>query len=261
LNSSAYDTIRRPKAIITPFNTNSIHLRNPWTLAFWSLLYPGFGHISNGFIGKGFLLFTGETLINYKSHLNLAILYSFNGAFQEATQILNIHFFIIYCSVLVFAIWDSYQLTVECNKLSILADREHAVISPTRLSGIGLNSLDKRNPWVSVAWSMFLPGLGHMYNGLTVLSAIIFIIVSGIIFASHGLEAIMYTLWGDFSQARSVLDWQWFINLPSIYGFAAWDAYVKTVEFNKLFDIEQAQYFKSAYRGHSLKIPFPPRGG
>jgi hypothetical protein len=261
LNSSANDTIRRPKVSITPFNTNSIHLRNPWTLAFWSLLYPGFGHISNGCISKGFLLFAGEMLINYKSHLNLAILYSFNGAFPEAVQVLNIHYLIIYCSVLVFAIWDSYRLTVECNKLSVLADWENAVIIPTRLSGIGLNSLDKRNPWLSVAWSMLLPGLGHMYNGLTMLPTIIFIMLSGIFFASHGLEAIMYTLWGDFSQARAVIDWQWFMNLPSFYGFAAWDAYIKTVEFNKLFNLEQARYFKSTYQGCALQMPFPLRGG
>jgi len=261
LNSSAHNTIRRPKASVTPFNTNIIHRRNPWMLAFWSLLYPGFGQINNGSIIKGFILFTGEMLINYKSHLNLAILYSFNGAFQAAKQVLNIHWLIIYCSVLLFAVWDSYRITVECNKLSILADREHAVITPTRLSGIGLNSLDKRNPWVSVAWSMLLPGLGHMYNCLTVLSTMIFVFGSGMLIASHGLEAIMYTLWGDFSQAKAILDWQWFMNLPSFYGFAAWDAYVKTVESNKLFNIEQAQYFKSTHQGYSLRMPFPVRGG
>lgn len=259
--NSSDNTARRPKASITPYNTNSVHLRNPWTLACWSLLYPGFGHINTGSIGKGFLLFTSEMLINYKSHLNLAILYSFNGSFQDAKQVLDTHWLIIYCSVLVFAVWDSYRLTVECNKLSILADRGYAAITPTRLSGIGINSLDKRNPWVSVTWSMLLPGLGHMYNGLTLLSTIILISGSGILIASHGLEAIMHTVWGDFGQARTVLDWQWFMNFPSFYGFAVWDAYLKTVEFNKLFNIEQARFFKNTYQGTALRLPFPVRGG
>ncbi|MEN6391344.1 MAG: hypothetical protein ABFD04_13095 [Syntrophomonas sp.] len=261
MNSSANNAIRRPKASITPFNTNSLHLRNPWTLACWSLLYPGFGHINNGSISKGFLLFTGELLINYKSHLNLAILYSFNGAFQAAKQVLDTQWLIIYCSVLLFAIWDSYRLTVECNKLSVLADREHSPITPTAVSGISVNSLDKRNPWVGFAWSMLLPGLGHMYAGLNVLSTIIFIFGTGIFVVSHSLQAIMYTIWGDFSGARNILDWQWFMNLPSLYGFAAWDAYLKTVELNKLFNIEQARYFKKTYQGISLRLPFPVRGG
>lgn len=261
MDSSDNHAVRRPKASITPFNINSVHLRNPWTLAFWSLLYPGFGHINNGIIGKGFLLFAGEMLINYQSHLNLAILYSFNGDFQAARQILDTQWLLIYCSVLVFAIWDSYRLTVECNKLSVLADREKSAIIPTRLNGIGLNSLDKRNPWVSAAWSMLLPGLGHMYNGLSLLSLIILSLGSGILIASHGLQAIMNSILGDFDQAKAILDWQWFMNFPSFYGFAAWDAYLKTVELNKLFNIEQARYFKKTCKGTSLRLPFPLKGG
>lgn len=261
MNSSSGYVSRRPKAHITSFNANSVHLRNPWALALWSLLYPGFGQISNGNIVRGTILFSGEMLINYKAHINLAILYSFNGAYQEAKQVLDIHWLVIYCSVLLFAVWDSYRLTVESNKLSVLADRENSVIITTRMGGISLNYLDKRNPWVSVAWSLLLPGLGHMYNGLTVLSAIMSIFSVGFLIGSHGLESIMYTLWGDFDQARNILDWQRFMNLPSFYGFAAWDAYLKTVEFNKLFNIEQAQFFKSTYQGYSVKLPFTVRGG
>lgn len=253
--------IRRPKASLSSYNHNSFHLRNPWVIGLWSLLYPGFGHISTGSMAKGFLLFAGELLVNYKANLNLAILYSFTGSFEEAKQVLNTQWLLIYSSVLLFAMWDSYRLTVEFNKLSVLADREKAPLSPIGIDSIGINFFDKRNPWVSASWSLMLPGLGQMYNGNTVKAAFVAIFACGIIIASHGLQAILYTFLGHFEQARIILDWQWFINLPAFYGFAAWDAYLSTIEVNKLFAIEQAQYFKDNYLGQSLLRPFPLKGG
>lgn len=60
---------------------------------------------------------------------------------------------------------------------------------------------------------------------------------------------------GHFAQAKAVVNWQWLINLPSFYGFAVYDAYVKTVEINKIFDQEQAQFLCNNYQSPSFRFP------
>ena len=138
--------IRRPKINMTPISLNYLHLKNPWVVAWWSLCYPGFGHLTLGSMGKGIFVFAGELVVNYMAHINLSILYSFTGEFQQAKDILNTQWLLIYCAVLVFAIWDSYRLTIECNKFSVLADREYAPFSPvTALGSASFNAFEKRN--------------------------------------------------------------------------------------------------------------------
>jgi hypothetical protein len=48
---------------------------------------------------------------------------------------------------------------------------------------------------------------------------------------------------------------KWFIYLPSIYGFAVYDVYVNTVEYNRLFKKEQAAFFKKKYQSPAFKMP------
>lgn len=249
------NVVRRPKLSLAPYTLNSAHLRTPWVIALWSLIYPGFGHLSCGSKIKGMFLFSGELLINWKAHINMGILYSFTGDFQQAKEVLDTQWLLIYCAVLVFSIFDSYRLAVEFNKLSVLADREAAPMVPTALSPVAFNSLEKRNPVVSAFWSMLLPGLGHIYESQIANAAFLIIIGTGIIILSHVLQAIGFTALGDFQQAKSVLNWQWFINLPSFYCYAVWDTYTETIEINKLFEIEQARYFKDNFQSYSFKIP------
>ncbi|OPX88828.1 MAG: hypothetical protein A4E53_01788 [Pelotomaculum sp. PtaB.Bin104] len=148
-------------------------------VAWWSLVYPGFGHFRLVATLKGAFLFIGELLINTYCHLNLAIIYTFTGNFAMAKQVLNIHLLLLYCGILVFAIWDSYRITLEINKVSVLADHADAPITPTALGPAALNALDKRNPWVAVAWSALGPGLGHIYCASFVHA--FFLMVTGVI--------------------------------------------------------------------------------
>lgn len=80
---------RRPKGAMNSLATNFFHLRNPYTIAWWSFTYPGFGHISMGNYATGFLLFIWEMVANTKAHVNLAILYSFTGRFDLAKEVLD----------------------------------------------------------------------------------------------------------------------------------------------------------------------------
>ena len=197
-------------------------------------------------------LFVGEMLINYMGKINLAILYSFTGKFQMAKDILDTRWLLLYCGLLVFAIWDSYRVAIETNKTSILADREDASIMPTNIGLASINVLVKRNPWVSAAWSI-LPWEGHwlMLN----LKSYIFAIVEDAYVLSHALQAIHLTALGDFQQAKNILDWQWFLNIPSFYVFTVWESYSNTIEINKIFEMEQAQYFRNNFQDPLFEYP------
>lgn len=255
MSSAQNPIVRRPKAAISLTSTNVFHLRNPLVVAWWSLVYPGFGHMRMVSVVKGFFLFGGELLINTQAHINLAILYSFTGNFAMAKQVLDTHLLLLYCGILVFAVWESYRIAIEVNKFSVLADHENDPITPTILTAEGFNSFDKRNPWLAAAWSMLMPGVGHLYC-LEIIVAVFMIIGGGaIIYLSHLLPAIGYTALGQFAQAKAVLDWQWLLNMPSFYCFAIYDAYVKSVEFNKIFEQEQAQYLRNKYQSPLFPMP------
>ena len=60
---------------------------------------------------------------------------------------------------------------------------------------------------------------------------------------------------GDFGQAVAVADPQWLLFLPSIYGYAAYEAYSSTVELNKIFDIELREFLQKRYQLLDLKFP------
>ncbi len=247
--------VRRPKLTTTSYNLNMFHLRNPLIIAWWSLAFPGFGHIALGSMLKGIFLFSGEILVNQKAHINTAIIYSFLGDFQGAKQVLDTQWLLVYTGVLFFGVWDSYRLTIEFNKFSVLGDRENAPMSPLALSAAGINGLGQRYPWALFAWSVLVPGLGQLYNSELVKAIFLAIIGSGIIIFSHSLQAIHYTFVGDYTHAKACLDWQLALNIPSFYGFAVWDAYVNGVEFNKLFDQEQAQYFREQFQNPTFRWP------
>ncbi len=255
MDISSNKMVRRPKSKISSYSINILHQRNPLVVAWWSLAYPGFGHFRLFSTAKGIVLFTGEFLINTHAHINLAIIYSFTGRFAMAKHVLNTDLLILYCAILIYAIWDSYRVTIEINKLSVLADHENAPLIPMALDAGILNSYEKRNPWVAAAWSALLPGLGHLYCVVLIQALFLLVIGTFIIYSSHLLPAIELAAIGEFVQAKAVLDPQWLLNFPSFYCFSIYDSYVRVVEYNKLFDQEQAQYFKRNYQSSLFPMP------
>jgi len=248
---------RRPKAAVSPLSTNSLHLRNPWVTAFWSMMFPGFGHIIIGSYIKGFLLIIWEFVINNESHLNEAIMLAYTGRFELSKQVLNQRWLLLYVSVFFYAIWDSYRTSVDTNKYSILADRENSPVIPFAISVLEINYFDRRNPWVAVVWSLFMPGLGHLYCHR--LPAGFFVLTWWIVCAyfSRLLPAVHLTLLGQFGAAVRMLDAQWFLFMPSLLGFAVYDSYVHTVEYNRLFDVEQSRFLKDNYQNPSFRLKKP----
>lgn len=240
---------------MSSFLINQIHLRNPWVTVWWSLAFPGAGHMMLCKYFTGFMLMLWEFIINVNSNINLAIMLSMTGQFDKAKAVLDPRWFFLYMGVYLFALWDSYRLTVDMNKMYLVADREDASILPTKFSALEINYLDIRNPWTGIIWSLVTPGLGQIYfnrlpSGFYLLFS--FIVT---VYESHLGVALLDTMTGHFDIARSVLNPEWLLFLPSIYGFAAFDAFVLIEELNILFEVEQSRFLSDNYKSPNFKMP------
>ena len=247
---------RRTVAYLGLLGTTQLHLRNPFVVAFWSIAFPGMGHLLLSKYLRGFVLFLWELYVNFNAHINLLILYSFIGDFEKAKQVVDIRWMSLYIPTYIFAIWDSYRTTVDLNHLYVLAAREDAEIKPFKISNFEINYIDKRKPWVAATWSLLIPGSGQLYLNRLIAAFFLIVLWISICYFSKLLPSFHYTLLGDFQRAKSVLDMQWFLNIPSIAFFSMYDAYTNTVGNNKLFDWEQSKFFKRDYENSSFVMPF-----
>lgn len=172
-----------------------------------------------------------------------------------AKEVLDTRWMLLYMSTYLFAIWDSYRTTVDLNQVYILAAREDAEIKPFKMGAVEINYLDKRKPWVAVVWSFLMPGAGQLYIHRIVTATFVISWFVIIIYLSNALPAIHHTMLGQFDMAKSVVDKHWFLNIHSVYFFAIYDAYVNTVENNKLYDWEQAKFLKRNYQPMEFHMP------
>jgi hypothetical protein len=246
---------RRRKAYINTLGIIQMHLRNPFVIAFWSAMFPGLGHMLISKYIRGFLLFTWEVFINIKSNVNLAILYTFTGRFELAKGVIHKEWVLLYLPIYMFSIWDSYRSTCTINILYKLASREDAKIYPIKMSALGFNYLDKRSPWLAAAWSALSPGAGQLYLHRIVVAFFILTWWIASVYFSNLLLCIYYSLMGDFLQAKTVVIPHWLLNIPSIYMFSVYDAYINCVEFNNLFDYEQSKFLKRDYQNKNFAVP------
>ena len=253
-NYTSDNTARRYKAHVSILGTTQLHLRNPYIVAWWSAAFPGFGHLLLSKYLRGYALFIWEVIVNLNAHVNLAMMYSFQGKIDLAKDVLNTRWLLMYIPVYLFAIWDSYRTTVDMNNVYLLAEREDHRFNIFTLGALEINYLDKRNPVLAVMWSLFIPGLGQLYihRILTAFFLIIWLVV--FFYYSHVLEAVSLLFLGEVQKATSVLKPKWILMLPSLYGFAAFDAYMNTVENNKLYEKEQRKYLQENYQAADFQI-------
>ncbi|KHD84744.1 hypothetical protein G4D61_10085 [Bacillus ginsengihumi] len=248
------NTARRYKAHVSIFGTTQLHLRNPYIIAWWSAAFPGFGHMLLSKYLRGYALFIWEVIVNVKAHINSSMIYSFQGNIDMAKEVLNTRWLLMYIPVYLFGIWDSYRTTIDMNRVYLLAEREEHRFNSFSLGALEINYLDKRDPILAVMWSSFIPGLGQLY--LHRILTAIFIIVWLVVFYyySHIQEAVLLLVLGKVKEATSVLKPEWLLFIPSHYGFAIYDAYINTVENNKLFKKELRGYLTEHYQSEGFQI-------
>jgi hypothetical protein len=239
---------RYPKGTFTPFTINFVHAHNPNIITWWSASLPGFGHIAQCKILTGILLVSWEFSTNIYSHLNEAMIYTFSGQFNLAKDVLNLRIFLLYFPVYLFTIWDSRKNALEINQLNILSDRNEEYISTTlTYSNFELNYLARRNPLMAAIWSVFCPGLGHIYINRIIMGFTgLFSFVTTVYF-SKILLVIPSLIVGNFDAAIYIIDKEWFLFFPSLYAFFIYDSYINAIEYNKLFKQEKRHYFKQEY--------------
>lgn len=253
-NYSNDNTARRYKAHVSVLGTTQIHLRNPYIIGWWSAAFPGFGHLLLSKYLRGYALFIWEVIVNLNAHINLAMIYSFQGNIEMAKDVLNTRWLLMYIPVYLFGIWDSYRTTIDMNKVFLLAEREDHPFNSFSIGAVEINYLDQRNPVLSVIWSLFVPGLGQLYIHRILTSTFIIIWVVIFFYFSHVQEAVSLLFLGQVNEATSVLNPEWLLFLPSAYGFAAYDSYINTVENNKLYKKEQRRYLQGNYQVSGFKI-------
>lgn len=240
--------MRRTRALLSQFSTNQLHLRNPWVVAFFAFSYPGFGNLILHRYAKALILILWEVFINHQAKVNLAIMYTMQGHFQSAKDVIDERWFILYVGIYMFAIWDAYRSTVDINKQYLLADREDAPMITLKMGVWDMNYLDKKVPWVAFAWSALVPGLGYLYIHKVISGLFMFGYTTAIVYFSHLPQAIHLMMIGHFEQSKSMINMQWLLYLPSIYTFIFYDSYISTVEQNKLFEKEQSKYLRMYYQ-------------
>jgi hypothetical protein len=239
---------RYPKGSISSFAINFIQMRNPYIIAWWSMALPGFGHITQGRFILGVFLITWEFYANIHSNLNEAIFYSLTGQFEAAKAVINLRVYLLYLPIYLMAIWDSFKITIEINQLTILSEREGAYISPPlTFSDLEVNYLAKKNPLMAVFWTLFAPGLGHMYLKRMMMGFFILFIFIINVYYSKALLAFHLLVRGNFAAATRVVDKEWFLFFPSLYAFSIYDAYKNATEYIKLFKTEQKRYLEAEY--------------
>ncbi len=258
-NHNQNQSPRRQRANVSVLGITQMHLRNPMIIALWSAIFPGCGHLLLSKFFCGMILFIWEVFINLESHLNLAIFYTFTGSFELAKSVLNKDWLLLYIPTYLFAIWDSYRTTLDINQQFLLAAHEDAPVAPFIIQMMGLNHLDKGTPWVSAVWSLLSPGVGQMVTRRLLIAFFLIAWWIVVVYMSKLLSGIHLTSMGQFELAKEALDKQWVLNVPSIFLFSVYDAYVHTVEGNKLFEWEQARFLRNEFQSRTFPMPFQCR--
>ncbi|CAG7635847.1 hypothetical protein PAESOLCIP111_03711 [Paenibacillus solanacearum] len=75
----------------------------------WAIALPGFGQFLNKQYVKGITLIILEFVINTQAHLNLLIIYSFQGDIDGAIQVTDYHWLMFYPCLYMFGMWDAYK--------------------------------------------------------------------------------------------------------------------------------------------------------
>lgn len=246
---------RRYLASSTPYDISIMNLKSPILAVCWSFAFPGFGHFYvNNFL-FGMVLMVWELAINNLAHINLSIYYSLQGNFEAAKACVNPIWFLSYVLVYVFSMWDSYRRAVEVNEQFLLTYGSEQKISIFSLSAAGINFLSKKNPWLSAAWALVSPGLEHIYTNKLPPAVFAIFWMAIVTYKSHWLAGVLYSFWGNFELAKSVIDPQWLLFLPSVYGFVGYEGYSNSDAINNLFRYEQSIFLRKNFQCEDFVTP------
>ncbi len=245
---------RRPLATISVFGVSYFHRQNPFMVAWWSAIYPGFGHYMLNQYLRATLLTLSEVITNTVSHVNQAIIYSFCGQFEMAKAVLKHEWLLGYIVIYFYAIWDSYRSTLVQNKLCQLAEFENERLPCTLLHPNEIQYLEQRNPSIAAVYSCLFPCLGQLYNhrwGVAFYGLFWWWLY---LYFSHAHASLIILLHGNIAASIAVLNPHWLLFMPSVFGGSVYHAYMTAMVHNRLFRLEQRQYLMEQYQKSEVHI-------
>lgn len=247
-----YNQSRRPRMLLNSNGVTYIWRRNPYIALWWSAIFPGFGHVYLNQYATGLLLTFAEVVINTLGHVNEAIVYTFCGQFDSAKAVLQPRWMYGYLVIYFFTIWQTYRSAITMNRLSHLAELENKRIDGERIYSFDVMYLERKSPVMGALWSIGFPGLGLLYNHRIFLGiyALLWWWIKATL--SHTYDSLYLLLTGHLKESIAVLDPQWLLFMPSVWGGSIYGSYMMAADQNHLFKVEQRQFFAERYKGENI---------
>jgi TM2 domain-containing membrane protein YozV len=246
--------LRRQQALISQDGLTYLRWQNPFIVAWWSAAFPGFGHFLLHQFVRGILFSLWEVAVNTMAHINEALVYSLHGKYELAKDVLEPQWLIAYLTLYLFAIWDSYCKAVVANQQYHLAEMEGSRLTPFIIRPLSISYISMKRPLAACFCSFIFPGLGELYNNRIILGfyGMFWWMFYGIF--SHAHESLLALIQGHFGEANLMLKPHWLLFMPSVIGGSIYDAYMTADDHNRLFRIEQTQYFSERYPHSHLDL-------
>ena len=240
-----------PKAKYSTAGITYITYHNPYMIAWWSAVFPGFGHyILNQYL-RATLLTIVEVTINTGAHINEAMVYSFCGEIELAKSTVNIDWMLGYLIIYLITIGDSYRSAVQLNTLATLAQ---PTIPNFKLLPLEVSYLLPKKPLLSAIYSFLFPGFGQLYNQRIFLAFYATFWWWVYLLLSHAHRAIVLLIVGEFDTSLAVLRPHWLLFMPSVLGGSIYFAYVTCCVHNNLIRESQQARLLNRYSGSRLRL-------
>lgn len=248
--------VRRPLTKISMFGITHLKHQNPYIVAWWSAVFPGFGHYLLNQYVRATLLTLSEVTTNTLAHINEAMMYSFSGQFELAKSVIEPRWAFGYLAIYLISIGDCFRIATYQNKLYHLAIIANEPLPFLNIFPSEIQFLEKKNPIIGAVYSFFFPGLGQLFNHRFGLAFYAIFWWWFYLTFSRMHESFLTLLHGNLHHSMSMLHPHWLLFMPSVMGGSIYHAYRTTIEHNHLFRIKQRQQLTNRYKNPKLRI-FP----
>lgn len=245
------ETITFPKAKYSTAGITYIMYHKPCVVAWWSAVFPGFGHYLLNQYARGTLLTILEVIINTGAHINEAMIFSFCGEVELAKSVINLDWMIGYIAIYLVTIGDSYRAANQFNKL---VDLSTPHLSNAKIFPSEIQYLQMRNPLISALYSLLFPGLGQLYNHRLFLGFYAIFWWWTYILLSHAHRALTLMMLGEFASSNTMLVPHWLLFMPSVLGGSVYHAYITCVHHNILVQESQEERLINRYAGSKFSL-------
>ncbi|MEI2365129.1 hypothetical protein [Niallia circulans] len=244
-------TLTFPKAKYSTAGITYLMYQKPSIVAWWSAVFPGFGHYLLNQYARATLLTVLEVIINTGANINEAMVYSFCGEIELAKSVIHLDWMIGYIVIYLITIGDSYRSAVQLNKYIELSTPNLASLE---IFPFEIQYLQNKSPLLGVFYSLFFPGLGQLYNHRIFLGFYAIFWWWVYILLSHAHKAIILTITGDFASSTAILHPHWLLFMPSVLGGAVYHSYITCIHHNILAKESQQKRLTDRYVGSKLNI-------